>query len=456
MFQRFYLSFGLILALTVLALGLCLVWGGFSRDTWPWLFPTAAAAGLALGAAAAIAFNYRVSSSLNEVTLGLQSIGMGLGGKKIFNDDPSPLGNLVRAFNLMATRLEERMELLERDRQQLLTMLSGMVEGVVALDNEQRILFVNERADSLLELSSAVGKRLWEVVRNPELRELAGQALEGKKPKLREISWPGEGKKRLTVHAARLEGARGAVLVIHDTTELRRLERLRQDFVANVSHELKTPLAVMKVCVETLLDGALDDQENAPHFLHRIQEQTERLNLLILDLLSLARIESGSELFEVAPVEVLQAAEQCVERHGDRARARGQKLVLQPMNGPLTPPPGLSALVDEESLLQILDNLVDNALKYSPEGKTIEVRYGVEGNQVILQVRDDGIGIPQEDLTRVFERFFRVDKARSRQLGGTGLGLAIVKHLVSAMKGTIRGESSPGHGSTFTVRLPMA
>jgi two-component system phosphate regulon sensor histidine kinase PhoR len=258
----------------------------------------------------------------------------------------------------------------------------------------------------------------------------------------------------LTVHAARLDGLppRGAVLVLHDTTELRRLERLRQEFVANVSHELKTPLSVIKVCVETLLDGALDDLQHRGHFLEQVASQSNRLHALILDLLSLARLESGEELFDFQPVVIEEVVQACLERHRPRAETKRQTLEVVPPEGAAS----ITAWADEEAVEQILDNLLDNAVKYTPEGGRLSVRWRAEGEQVILEVSDTGIGIPETDLPRIFERFYRVDKARSREMGGTGLGLSIVKHLTQALRGSVRADSRPGRGTTFIVSLPRA
>src|SRR5205085_2133451 len=193
----------------------------------------------------------------------------------------------------------------------------------------------------------------------------------------------------------------GAVLVLHDTTDLRRLERMRQDFVANVSHELKTPLSVIKACVETLLDGAAEDAQHRGRFLERIGDQSDRLHALILDLLSLARIESGDEAFDLQAVPLGPAVADCLERHRVRAGAKQQLLLTEPpADGD-----GLAAHVDEEALGQILDNLVENAIKYTPEGSRITVRWRGEGRQVRLEVEDNGQGIPAADLPRIFERF---------------------------------------------------
>jgi signal transduction histidine kinase len=237
-----------------------------------------------------------------------------------------------------------------------------------------------------------------------------------------------------------------------DREKLRRLERLRQEFVANVSHELKTPLAVITACVETLLDGAADDAPARAAFLAQVAEQADHLHALILDLLSLARVESGAEVFDFQDVALAEAVPACLERH--RAHADSKRHLLET----IVPAEGhalsVMAWADEEAVGQILDNLVDNAVKYTPEGGRIQVRWWAEDGQACLEVADSGIGIPEADLPRVFERFYRVDKARSRELGGTGLGLAIVKHLAQAMRGSVAARSRPGQGSTFTVRLP--
>jgi two-component system phosphate regulon sensor histidine kinase PhoR len=417
------------------------------------IWTAAAGAGLA---AVAVSFwlARRTVRPLTELTEAARLIAGGGYGHKVYASGPDELGALARSFNNMSARLAKQFAQLEEDRQQLRAILSGMVEGVIALGADERILFVNERAARLLEFQAqaAVGRRLWEVVRVRPLQELARRALANPEPHQEELRWNSPALRSLTVHAARLASAGGAVLVLHDTTDLRRLERMRQDFVANVSHELKTPLSVIKACVETLLDGAADDPEHRGRFLERIGDQSDRLYALILDLLSLARIESGEEAFEIRAVSLGPAVAECLERHRARAEAKRQQLVAEP------PPEGddLAAQVDEEALGQILDNLVENAIKYTPEGSRIVARWRADGGQVRLEVEDNGLGIPEADLPRIFERFYRVDKARSREMGGTGLGLAIVKHLAQAMKGGVRATSRVGQGTTFIVSLPQA
>ncbi|HTU89845.1 MAG TPA: ATP-binding protein [Gemmataceae bacterium] len=383
-------------------------------------------------------------------------VGEGNSGQRVFSEGEDEIGELVWAFNHMSEQLDARIARLEEDRQQLRTILSGMVEGVVALDSGQRILYANERATQLLGLpwQAPVGRRLWEVVRQRPLLDVVQRALDNSEPQREELGWNGSTIRSLTVHAARLPGLppRGAVLVLHDTTELRRLERLRQEFVANVSHELKTPLSIIKACVETLIDGAMDDPHHRRHFLEQLDSQSDRLHVLIIDLLSLARIESGEELFDFQSLPVCEVVQACMERHRPRAESKGQSFEMAPPAGE----EAAAVWADEEALEQILDNLLDNAVKYTPQGGRVSVCWRREGEQVCLEVSDTGIGIPESDLPRIFERFYRVDKARSRELGGTGLGLSIVKHLAQAMHGSVRAASRPGQGTTFTVFLPAA
>jgi two-component system phosphate regulon sensor histidine kinase PhoR len=355
----------------------------------------------------------------------------------------------------MSRRLADQFDQLETDRQQLRTILGGMVEAVIAVDGDRRIVFANEAAGRFLEFDPerAVGRPFWELSRQPLLQEVIDRALSGTSAQRVEVDLKGPNSRHLAVYAAPMPSQalqRGAVLVANDISELRRLERLRQDFVANVSHELKTPLSVIKACVEALLDGAIDDVEVRKPFLDQVSDQADRLHALILDMLSLARIESGEEMLDLEDVSMSDTVIDCLERHRPRADAKSIELHAE------SPPSKLKVRADAEALFQILDNLVDNAVKYTPEKGKIQVRWNAEGGYVSLQVQDTGPGIPERDLPRIFERFYRVDKARSREVGGTGLGLAIVKHLVQAMKGSIQASSQLGRGTIFTVRLPEA
>jgi two-component system phosphate regulon sensor histidine kinase PhoR len=294
-----------------------------------------------------------------------------------------------------------------------------------------------------------VGRKFWEVVRNKPLTAAVERALGSGQPVREPCDWKG-GDKSMVVYVSPLGSGHGAILVLHDTSELHRLERVRQEFVANVSHELKSPLAVIKANVETLLDGAVDDLTVRTGFLEQIDEQAERLHSLILDLLALARIESGNQAMQVDRVAIAECVDECLERHRPRADAKGQLLESVP---PAEPSAG-DIWTDAEALSQILDNLIDNAVKYTPAGSQVRVHWYGCGDQICIEIQDNGPGIPAADVPHIFERFYRVDKARSRELGGTGLGLAIVKNLAQILKGTVQVASPPGGGATFTVSLP--
>jgi two-component system phosphate regulon sensor histidine kinase PhoR len=416
---------------------------------------------LAVVLAAAGYLLWRSISALGEVTRGLITVASRVPARPVLAAPGGPVGELVRAFNAAATAIQSRTARLDQDRQQLLVVLGAMAEAVLAVDPRRRLLFANASANRLFGLdATSVGRLVPELIRSPQVQEAVEATLRMAIPAAYEgeLILPGRdpfqrGNQRyLAVRGNPLPGtpSTGAVFVFHDVTELRRLERMRQDFVANASHELKTPLASIKAYTETLLDWALHDETVNARFLKRIDEQAERLNQLILDLLSLARIESGQEIFEHRPLSLGPVLESCVESHRDRARSKNLNLTFESA--------GLDhetvVLADEEAIRQILDNLVDNAIKYTPEGGRVSVTCHSDQNSASIEVTDTGIGIPRTDLPRIFERFYRVDKARSRELGGTGLGLSIVKHLTQSIGGQIDVTSRAGSGSKFIVHLP--
>ena len=416
---------------------------------------------VATGSAVVAYMFWRWRSALAEVASGLEALGAREKVRPVFSMARGPVGRLVRAFNAAANEIEARTAGLDQDRQQLLVVLGAMAEAVIAVDLRRRLLFANASANRLFALdTTSVGRLVPELIRSPQVQDAVDATLRLAVPAAYEgeLILPGRdpsqrGNNRLlSVRGNPLPGqpSTGAVFVFHDVTELRRLERMRQDFVANASHELKTPLASIKAYTETLLDWALYDETVNARFLKRIDEQAERLNQLILDLLSLARIESGQEIFEHAPLYLVPVLESCVESHRDRAQTKNLNLAFDPG--------GLDnetmVLADEEAVRQIVDNLVDNAIKYTPEGGSVSVICHSDRNSATIEVADTGIGIPRADLPRIFERFYRVDKARSRELGGTGLGLSIVKHLMQSIGGQIDVTSRVGSGSRFTVHLP--
>lgn len=395
----------------------------------------------------------RMIRPLTILTNAAESIANGDYDQKLYFPQHDELGILAQSFNHMSKEMAERVRQLQASGDRLSTVLEGMVEGVIATNERQHVLFANESAGRLLFFSpkEAQGKPLFESVRNHQLQKAVTEVLMTLEPQRMEVELESTSDRILGVTTTPLPGTPcpGLVIVLFDMTELRRLESLRQEFVANVSHELKTPLSSIKAYTETLIRGAMDDPEISKTFLLRIEEQADRLHQLILDLISLASIESGNQVFDIISIELRPFVESCLVDQQTVAESKQIELVIEEQE------PGLRVKADEEGLHQILGNLINNAIKYTPEQGRITIRWQPEeGNMVLLQVQDTGIGIEEKHLARLFERFFRVDKARSRELGGTGLGLSIVKHLVQSFNGTIGVTSKVGEGTTFSVRLP--
>jgi two-component system phosphate regulon sensor histidine kinase PhoR len=326
-------------------------------------------------------------------------------------------------------------------------MISSMEEGVIPLDPEGRIEGANAAARTLFELRDAPqGLRLWEVIRLPGLEEAAQKALRERVPVRDSFD---VGPRVLSVRLSPVTDGQGVVLVAHDITEDRRYDTLRREFVANVSHELRTPLSVVQGYTETLLEGAWRDEKSAQEFLVIIDKNVRRLSAIVSDLLDLSKLESGGHVLEPRPVDVKALVERVTEAFRPVAERKRQQLTqdVESRAG--------AVQADAPLLERALSNLVENALKYTPEGGRVRVTAGADSGQVFLTVEDNGMGIPDADLPRVFERFYRVDKSRSRDLGGTGLGLSIVKHIIQLHGGTISVKSTVGAGSTFSVRVPQ-
>jgi two-component system, OmpR family, phosphate regulon sensor histidine kinase PhoR len=396
----------------------------------------------------------RILEPVADITKAANAIAGGDYQHRIYVASRDELGSMASTLNRMSQALDTRMTQLTESHERQATVLGGMIEGVIAVDQRQRIVFANAAAGRLFNFRpvAAEGRRLLEVVRNHELDAAVNAAVTTRQPQRLETVRDGADKLSVAIQATPLAGnpCPGVVLVMHDTTELRRLESLRRDFVANVSHELKTPLSSIKAYAETLRNGALGDRETAVKFVERIQEQTDRLHNLIIDMLSLARIESAQEVFNIESVAVREVVEACLVAQRPAAEAKQIELRADAEAAPC------SVRADREGLREILDNLVDNAIKYTGDGGRVVIGWRENESEAVIVVEDTGIGISEEDLSRVFERFYRVDKARSREMGGTGLGLAIVKHLAQSFGGGVSARSESGKGSTFEVVLPLA
>jgi two-component system phosphate regulon sensor histidine kinase PhoR len=375
---------------------------------------------------------------------------------------PDDLGELESQFGEMARRIGGTIGELRVERERLEAILRGMVEGVLVTDLTGGVVLLNSRARDLLALppdASPRGRPLVELTRDPALGELMRELAAGAGIASRDVTLSAGTGPTLQVNAARLRGvdgeAFGFVLVLHDVTELRRLEVIRRDFVANVSHELRTPLTAIKGYAETLLGSAGDDRETARRFLAIIDRHSERLGRLIDDLLTLSDLELGRTPMRLNAVTVGSAVDDVLQIFAKPVARAGVRVEAQVATS--LPP----VHADGDRLRQVLINLVDNAIKYTAVGGQVLVRAmpaaGTEhAGMVEIAIEDSGIGIPAQDLPRLTERFFRVDKARSRELGGTGLGLAIVKHIVQAHGGSLAISSALGQGTTVRVFFPAA
>jgi two-component system phosphate regulon sensor histidine kinase PhoR len=364
------------------------------------------------------------------------------------------LAHLADSLGRTFAGLGQTFRTLTDERNRSSAILDSMVEGVAVVTGDERILFCNWAFEQILELpeGSSQGRTLVEALRQADLVGLVRQALSGVDELTGEVEVGTVRRRNFSVTAApvRAAGANGAVLVLHDITELRRLERVRRDFVANVSHEFKTPLTAIQGFAETLLNGALDDLENRKRFVEIIREHARRLARLTDDLLKLSRIEAGRLELEMRPIRVEALVNGCIETSRLNAEARGVQMNVDlPENVP-------AVRGDGAQLGEVLQNLLDNALQYTPSGGRVELKARSNGHDVIFTVTDTGIGIPESDLERIFERFYRVDAARSREAGGTGLGLAIARHIVDAHGGRIWVESAIGQGSRFHFSIPRA
>jgi len=392
------------------------------------------------------------SRSLHAVASIATRIGKGELGTRVPVEEGTGVGELARALNDMVLRTEEQLGRLSAEKNRLDTILSGMGEGIMVADPQGVITLVNPAFRALFELSDDVqGRQLIEISRHPGLHESFREVVSGSKERVEELQLRSSKEKTVLTHWVPLLEAghlQGAVAVFHDISDIRQLEKVRRDFVANVSHELRTPVTVIKGYAETLLAGALESNpEQAARFVGIIYSHANRLASLIADLLTLSQLESGTIALEARSIRLAEVAERVCALLEQKSL---QRKITVDIAGLAAAP---AVLADLGRLEQVFFNLLDNAIKYTPSGGSVTLSAWEENGRVRIAVKDTGMGIPARDLPRIFERFYRVDSARSREEGGTGLGLAIVKHIVQLQGGTVSVESS-GQGSTFYVTLP--
>ncbi len=404
---------------------------------------------LLIGGAVAVSFSRRFTERVVSLKSFLARVAEGDYRPEPGAESGDELAELQGSLNDSVERLHQSMRFLEDERNQSAAILSSMSVGVAVVDREDRIRYSNPAFRRALHWGGELsfeGRRLVEVTRQSEILAMVQGVRKGGERMEAEIATAGLKPRTFLVRAAPA-GETGAVLVVLDITEIRRLERVRRDFVANVSHELRTPLTAIQGFAETLLRGALDEPENSRRFVEIIRDHAWRLARLTEDLLKLSRIEAGKLELELRPISVSSVVEQCAETARLKLTEKNQSLSVS-----VEDPPPL-AMADSHALLDVLRNLLDNAIQYTPEAGHVAIRVSLASGEVRIAVEDDGIGIPASSHDRIFERFYRVDPARSRKVGGTGLGLSISKHLIDSMGGRIELESQLGRGSSFTVVL---
>jgi two-component system, OmpR family, phosphate regulon sensor histidine kinase PhoR len=365
-----------------------------------------------------------------------------------FGDDE--LGMVARALDGSVQELGRRLAELARDRAQMEAILTGMIEGVIVVDAHGRLQLANEAARRMLRLDElGLGRHYVETIRHPAIAELVATALAGRVPDGLQLSPPRDESRTIVARAGPVTsvGSPGAVVVLHDITDLRRADQIRRDFVANVSHELRTPLTAIRGYVEALSEDDLGSADRQ-RFLEIVTRQTLRMERLVKDLLRLARLDAGQETLEVGPCDVRGLAQNVIADLATMLDEHAQRVEVDVAADAAT------IKGDAAKLHDVLRNLVANSATYAPERTTIGVEASRAGPRVTITVSDEGPGIPPEDLSRVFERFYRVDKSRARDPGGTGLGLSIVKHLVELHGGEVRAENRPEGGARFTITLP--
>lgn len=417
--------------------------------------PGAMALAFACSAVLAWIMYKRLISPLDEMATVAQDMARGNLDQEIRIFAQDEIGDLARSINYMARQLKNNIDDVVAEKNRIQAILSSMADGVIAIDNWGRVILVNPAVEELfgINLAASRGKNILRVIRNYELEKLLNQALETGASMQKQIQILTPEPRIFRVHITPLqntaEGRGGVVALLRDITERKRLEEMRSEFVANVSHELRTPLTSIRGFSETLLDGAVEDPALARQFLEIINNETERLSRLIEELLNLSKIEDRRFVPNRQPVHLQDQIRSVAAMLQPRASEKGLTLTINlPEDLPVVQG-------DPDMLSQVLINLIDNAISYTQPGGEVRIGASAGQGELKVDVQDTGIGIPPESLSRVFERFYRVDKARSREQGGTGLGLSIVKHIIDAHHGSVQVESKVGKGSTFSFILPL-
>jgi two-component system phosphate regulon sensor histidine kinase PhoR len=410
-----------------------------------------------LAALLSLLLSHRIRRPIEEIKRGAESFSRGEFDVRLPSSGLAEIAGLSQTMNRMAGELRERIRTITAQRNELEAVFSSMVEGVFGVDQEERLLGMNPSAARIVGCNAAAvqGRTIQEVIRLSELQRFVVGALSSEKPVEKDLVLYGEAERIVQARGAPLrdaEGKRiGVLVVLNDVTRLAKLENIRKDFVANVSHEIKTPITAIKGFVETLQEGRTQDQEEIRRFLEIIHRHVDRLEAIVEDLLTLSRMEKEAET-EGIPLEdhaVRDILARAVQACDDKAESKKIHLEIDCRED-------LKARMDPQLLEQAVVNLIDNAINYSEEGKSVTIKALERAQEIFIQVQDQGCGIERKHLDRVFERFYRVDKSRSRKLGGTGLGLAIVKHIVQSHGGRVSVESQLGVGSTFTLHLPRS
>jgi len=372
--------------------------------------------------------------------------------RRIIQVSEDEIGELAATLNKMAQDIEDKIKEVKTQNQKLAAIFNSMIEGIIVVDKASHIISINPTIEKIFSVSrkEVEGRAFLEAIRNNDTHEIISSVLTKGKPLSAEISLILPVRKTFEINATPIFDnniVSGCLIVIHDITEIRRLETVRSDFVANVSHELKTPLTSIKGFVETLLEGALDDKENNRNFLKIIQDHAERLNNLVDDLLSLSHLESKEITLNKKSFNLRSQLEGVILGFKSQLKKMGIDIKNELSAS-------ISINADKDRIEQVFTNLIDNAIKFNKEKGSIRIYAQEVNGKIKVFVEDSGIGISEKDITRIFERFYRVDKARSRELGGTGLGLSIVKHIVELHSGSVGVESTEGFGSKFWFILP--